>query len=91
MQMCTVCLDSADNVRGRTVRYPLPIRGFLMWTPRRFYWISHSPRWQTCVAATLLEGHTADLPPAGSDIKLIAASRQDATLTTVCVWVQSGL
>ena len=36
------------------------------------------------VAATLLEGPTADLPPAGSDIDLIMTSRQDATLTTVC-------
>ena len=46
---------------------------------------------ETWVAATLLEGLTADLPPAGSDIDLIVASRQDATLTTVCEWVQSGL
>ena len=34
---------------------------------------------------------TADLPPAGSDIDLIVASRQDATLTTVREWVQSGV
>ena len=46
---------------------------------------------ETWVAATLLEGHTADLPLAGSDIDLIAASRQDATLTTVREWVQSGM
>ena len=38
-----------------------------------------------------MEGHTADFPPAGSDIDLIAASRQDATLTTVREWVQSGV
>ena len=38
------CLDSADNVGGRIVWYPLPIRGWLNWTPRRCYWISHSPR-----------------------------------------------
>ena len=46
---------------------------------------------ETWVAATLLEGLTADLPPAGSDIDLIAASRQDATFTTVREWVQSGV
>ena len=46
---------------------------------------------ETWVAATLLEGLTADLPPAGSDIDLIAASRQDVTLTTVREWVQSGV
>ena len=46
---------------------------------------------ETWVAATFLEGLTADLPPAGSDIDLIVASRQDATLTTVCEWVQSGV
>ena len=45
---------------------------------------------ETWVAATLLEGLTADLPLAGSDIDLIVASRQDATLTTVREWVQSG-
>ena len=39
----------------------------------------------------LLEELTADLPPAGSDIDLIVASRQDATLMTVCEWVQSGV
>ena len=44
----------------------------------------------TWVAATLLDEHTADLPPAGSDLDLIVASRQDATLTTVREWVQSG-
>ena len=38
---------------------------------------------ETWVAATLLEGHTAGLD-------LIVASRQDATLTTVREWVQSG-
>ena len=46
---------------------------------------------ETWVAATLSEGRTADLPPAGSDIDLIVASRQDATLTTICEWVQSGV
>ena len=45
---------------------------------------------ETWLVATLLEGLTADLPPAGSDLDLIAASRQDATLTTVREWVQSG-
>ena len=38
------CLDSVDNVGGWIVRYPLPIQGWLNWTPCRFYWISHSPR-----------------------------------------------
>ena len=45
---------------------------------------------ETCVAAMLFEGFTADFPLAGSDLNLIAASRQDATLTTVREWVQSG-
>ena len=44
---------------------------------------------ETWVAATLLEGLTADLLPADSDIDLIVASLQDATVTTVCKWVQS--
>ena len=38
---------------------------------------------ESWLAATLLDGHTTDLPPAGSDIYLIVASHQDATLTTV--------
>ena len=42
------------------------------------------------LSATLLEGLTADLLPVGSDIDLIVASRQDATLTTVREWVQLG-
>ena len=45
---------------------------------------------ETWVVATLLEGLTADLPLTGSDLNFIAASRQDATLTTVREWVQSG-
>ena len=45
---------------------------------------------ETWVAATLLEGLTADLLPAGSDIDIIVSSRRDATLTTVREWVQSG-
>ena len=40
MPMQTGCLDSVDNVGGRIVWYPLPIRGWLNWTPRRFHWIS---------------------------------------------------
>ena len=43
------------------------------------------------MAATLLEGLTADLLPAGADLNLIVASRQDTTLTTVREWVQSGV
>ena len=46
---------------------------------------------ETWVAATLLEGPTADLLPAGADLDLIVASRQDTTLTTVREWVQSGV
>ena len=45
---------------------------------------------ETWVAATLLEGLTVDLLPAGSDLDLIVASRQDTTLATVYEWVQSG-
>ena len=45
---------------------------------------------ETWVAATLLEGLTADLPMVASNLDLIVASRQDATLTTVREWVQSG-
>ena len=45
---------------------------------------------ETWVAATLLEGLTADLLPAGAGLGLIVASRQDTTLATVCEWVQSG-
>ena len=45
---------------------------------------------ETWVAATLLEELSADLPPAESNLDLIMASRQDATLTTVREWVQSG-
>ena len=97
-QMRTVCLDSVGNVRGLTIRYRLPIRGLLMWTPRRFSWISRSMdadllpelSGEIWMAATLLEGLAVDLPSAGSDIDLIVASRQDATLTTVREWAQSG-
>ena len=45
---------------------------------------------ETWVVTTLLEELTADLPPAGSNLDLIVASLQDATLTTVSEWVQSG-
>ena len=45
---------------------------------------------ETWVAATLLGGLTANLLPAGSDLDLIVASRQDTTLATVREWVQSG-
>ena len=60
MQMRMVCIDSVDNVRGLTVWYPLPFRGVLRWTPRRFCWISLSPhrRWvspwvRTCCRSCL--------------------------------------
>ena len=42
------------------------------------------------MASALLEELTADLPTAGSDIDLIAASRDDSTLGTVRSWLQSG-
>ena len=45
---------------------------------------------ETWVATTLLEGLTADLLPAGADLDLIVASRQDSTLVTVREWIQSG-
>ena len=48
------------------------------------------PGMDSRVPVPLLEGLRADLPPAGSDIDVIAAYRQDATLTTVREWVQSG-
>ena len=44
---------------------------------------------ETWVASALLEEFTADLLPAGADLDLIAASRQDATLITVREWIQS--
>ena len=46
---------------------------------------------ETWVASALLEELSADLPTAGSDIDLIVASHQDATLTTVREWVQFGM
>ena len=45
---------------------------------------------ETWVATTLLERLTADLLPAGADLDLIVASRQDTMLATVREWVQSG-
>ena len=45
---------------------------------------------ETWVASALLEELTVDLPTAGSDIDLVAASREDNTLQTVRSWVQSG-
>ena len=46
---------------------------------------------ETWVASALLEELSADLPKADSDIDLIVASHQDATLTTVREWVQFGM
>ena len=45
---------------------------------------------ETWVATTVLEGLTADLLPAGADLDLIVASRQDTMLATVREWVRSG-
>ena len=44
---------------------------------------------ETWVASALIEEFTADLLPAGSNVVLIAASRQDATLAMVREWIQS--
>ena len=44
---------------------------------------------ETWVVSALLEEFTEDLLPAGANLDLIAASRQDATLTTVQEWIQS--
>ena len=43
------------------------------------------------VASALIEEFKADLLPAGSNVDLIAASRQDATLATVREWIHSGM
>ena len=45
---------------------------------------------ETWVASGVLEELTVDLPTAGSDIDLVAASHEDNTLQTVRLWVQSG-
>ena len=44
---------------------------------------------ETWVASALIEEFTVDLFQAGSNVDLIAASRQDATLATVQEWIQS--
>ena len=44
---------------------------------------------ETWVASALIEEFTADLLPAGSNVDLIAASRQDTTLAMVWEWFQS--
>ena len=44
---------------------------------------------ESWVASALIEESTADLLLAGSNVDLIAASRQDATLATVREWIQS--
>ena len=44
---------------------------------------------ETWVASALIEEFTADLLPAGSNVDLIVASRQDVTLATVQEWIQS--
>ena len=45
---------------------------------------------KTWVASALLDGLTEDLLPAGADMDIIVASRQDKTLATVGEWVQTG-
>ena len=44
---------------------------------------------ETWVASALIEEFTAHLLPAGSNVDLITASRQDTTLATVRGWIQS--
>ena len=44
---------------------------------------------ETWVASALIEEFTVDLVPAGSNVDLIPASRQDATLATLREWIQS--
>ena len=44
---------------------------------------------ETWVASALLEEFTVDLLPAGTNVDLITASRQDATLATVREWIRS--
>ena len=46
---------------------------------------------ETWVASALIEEFTADLLPAGSNVDLITASRQDETLATVRGWIQNPL
>ena len=46
---------------------------------------------ETWVASALIEELMADLLPPGSNVDLIAESRQDVTLTTVGEWIQSGV
>ena len=46
---------------------------------------------ETWVTATLLAEPMVDLPPTDEEPDLIAASRCDETLTTVCRWVQTGM
>ena len=45
---------------------------------------------ETWVASTLLDELTWDLPTAGADIDLVAATRGDKILQTVRSWVESG-
>ena len=45
---------------------------------------------ETWVVASYIDEPTADFPMTGSDLDFVVASRQDATLTAVCKWVQSG-
>ena len=45
---------------------------------------------ETWVASMLLDGLTTDLSPAGANLDLIVASRQDRTLAIVWEWIQSG-
>ena len=57
MPMRTGCLDNVDSVGDQIVRFPLLIRRWPNWMPRRLFWISLSPRrkWMIpCMDADLL-------------------------------------
>ena len=54
MPMRMECLDSVDSVGDRIVRFPLRIRRWPNWIPRRFFWISLSSEMGDSMDADLL-------------------------------------
>ena len=100
--MPTECLGNVASAGDRTVRYlpatDVETQSLLMDQPFASSEMGDSMdadllpelSGETWVASALLEELTADLPTAGSDIDLIAASRDDSTLGTVRSWLQSG-
>ena len=87
MRMPTECLGNVASAGNRTVRYPFASSemGDSMDSD-----LVPELSGETWVASALLEELTVDLPTAGSDIDLVAASREDSTLQTVQSWVESG-